>query len=156
MVITLPQSWSNWPGNQALMSLKLSPSVSWGSWCCHKMSCPCPPPKKTTCRRKGLFSLHFHITAHHLRAVRAETQQDRNLEAGADAEAMKESCLLAWSLCLAQPVTAPGPAAQGWHHAHQSLTGKMLCWLAYSPVSWRQFHNWGSLLLDDSNLCQVT
>ena len=37
---------------------------------------------------KGLFSLHFHIAVHHQGKSGQELTQDRNLEAGADAEAI--------------------------------------------------------------------
>jgi len=55
-----------------------------------------------------------------------ESQQEphgRSLEAGRDAEAMEECCLLACSLGLALPafLCNSGPYAQGWHHAYQSL-----------------------------------
>ena len=39
---------------------------------------------------KEFFPFHFWITVHH-QEVRAETQE-RNLESGAEAEAMEESC----------------------------------------------------------------
>lgn len=45
--------------------------------------------------RKGLFILYFHITVHHQRDSGQELSQGRVLEAGADAEAMEGSCLLA-------------------------------------------------------------
>ena len=38
---------------------------------------------------KGLFSLHFHIAVDHQRKSGQELTQGRNLEAGADAEAME-------------------------------------------------------------------
>jgi hypothetical protein len=38
---------------------------------------------------KDLFGLHFQITVHHLRKSEQELTQGRNLEAGADAEAME-------------------------------------------------------------------
>jgi hypothetical protein len=37
---------------------------------------------------KGLFGLHFHITVHHWRKSGQTLKEGRNLEAGADAEAM--------------------------------------------------------------------
>jgi len=39
--------------------------------------------------RKGLFSLHLHIAVHHQRKSGLELIQGRNLEAGADAEAVE-------------------------------------------------------------------
>jgi hypothetical protein len=52
---------------------------------------------KTTWEGKGLFSLLFHITVHHQRKSGQELNQNRNLEAGTNAEAMEEYCLLAYS-----------------------------------------------------------
>jgi hypothetical protein len=45
-------------------------------------------------RGKGSFVLHFHIIVHHQRKTGQKLNQDRNLEAGADAEAI-ECCLMA-------------------------------------------------------------
>ena len=45
-------------------------------------------------RRKHLFSLHIHIAVHHQRKAGLELTQGRNLEVGADAEAMEGCCLL--------------------------------------------------------------
>ena len=72
--------------------------------------------------------------------------QGRNLEAGADAVAMEEHYLLACSACfLIEPRTnSPGMIPP------QPNPKKMLYSLAYSPVIWRHFLTWGSLLSDDS------
>ena len=51
---------------------------------------------------KGLFSLHFHIAVYHQRKSGQEVTLGRNLEAGADAEAVEECCLLACSILFAQ------------------------------------------------------
>jgi hypothetical protein len=40
---------------------------------------------------KSLFSLHFHTAVHHQRKSGQELTQGRNLEAGADAEAMENA-----------------------------------------------------------------
>ena len=56
---------------------------------------------KATCGGKGLFDLHFHATVHHGRKSGQELRQDRNVETGADTEAMEWCCLLgcsSWSL----------------------------------------------------------
>ena len=73
--------------------------------------------EKQVGEKEGLFSLHFHIAVHHQRKSGQELTLGRNLEAGADAEAM-EGCY--W---LASPVLlsllsyrTPGLPAQGWHH----------------------------------------
>ena len=52
---------------------------------------------------KGLFSLHPHIAVYHQRKSGQELTQGKNLEAGADAEAIEGCCLLACFPCLAQP-----------------------------------------------------
>jgi hypothetical protein len=65
---------------------------------------------------KGLFSLRFHIAVQHQRKSGLELTQGRNLEAGADAEAMNWCYLvllpLACSACsLIEPrTTSPGTA----------------------------------------------
>jgi hypothetical protein len=51
--------------------------------------------KQSNMGRTGL-GVHFHITVHHRRKPRQELKQDRNLEAGADAEAMEGCCLLVY------------------------------------------------------------
>jgi hypothetical protein len=38
---------------------------------------------------------------------------------------------------------------------HKSLIKKTPYRLAYSPIIWEHFLNWGSLLSDDFSLCQV-
>jgi hypothetical protein len=60
-----------------------------------------------------------------------EGNQDRNLEAGADAEATEEFCFLACSSCFLTELrtTSPGvvPPTMGCPSPHQSLIKKMLC-----------------------------
>ena len=58
--------------------------------------------QEASCKKKGLFDLHFYITIHHQRKPGQEPKQGRNLEAGSDAEAVEECCLLTCStwLCL--------------------------------------------------------
>jgi hypothetical protein len=53
--------------------------------------------------------------------------------------------------------TRPGmaPPITGWALPHQLLIKEMPYSLACSPVLWRHFLNWGSLLSDDYSLCQV-
>ncbi|KRY94820.1 hypothetical protein T4B_1409, partial [Trichinella pseudospiralis] len=73
---------------------------------------------KASWGEKGLFGLGFHLTVHHQRKSEQELEQGRNLEAGADAEFMKERVLviglllLACSACfLIEPrTTSPGMA----------------------------------------------
>lgn len=57
---------------------------------------------KTSWREEGSFGLHLHVHSA-LKEVIARTQ-NRNLELGADVEAMEQGCLLADSFWLAQPV----------------------------------------------------
>jgi hypothetical protein len=52
---------------------------------------------KAIWKGKGLFYLHVYIIVHHQRKAGQELKQDRNLEAGVDAEAMEGCCLLACS-----------------------------------------------------------
>ena len=52
---------------------------------------------------RSLFSLHFHIAVYHQRKLGQEPTEGRNLEAGADAEAMEGCCLLDCFPWLAQP-----------------------------------------------------
>ena len=58
---------------------------------------------KETWGGEGLFGFHFHITVHRQRKSGQELKQGRNLEAGADAEAMEKGHLLACSFWQAQP-----------------------------------------------------
>jgi hypothetical protein len=58
---------------------------------------------KTTRGRKGLFGLYVHITVHPRGKSGQELKQYGNLEAGADAEAMEECCLLVFSSWLGLP-----------------------------------------------------
>lgn len=53
--------------------------------------------QKASCGGKGLLNLHFHIAIPHQRKSGQEIKQGRNLQVGADAEAMKRCCLLACS-----------------------------------------------------------
>jgi hypothetical protein len=54
--------------------------------------------------RKGLFSIHFHVTDRLLRKSGQEHNQGRDMEAGADTKTMEDCCLLACFPWLAQPV----------------------------------------------------
>jgi hypothetical protein len=59
--------------------------------------------KKASREGKGLLDLCFYTTVPHQRKSGQELKQGRNLEAGADAEAMEGCCFLACSPWLAQP-----------------------------------------------------
>ena len=72
-----------------------------------------------------MFGLYFCTIVHHCRKSGQELKQGRNLEAGADPEAMEGCCLLACSACfLIEPrTTRPGmaPPTMGRALPHQSL-----------------------------------
>jgi hypothetical protein len=86
---------------------------------------------------------HFEIAVCH------QLKQDRNLEAGAEAEAMEGAAywlaLMDCSACflIAPRDTCPGVALPtgSWDPLHQSLTKKMSPRLACGPVLWRYFLN---------------
>jgi hypothetical protein len=85
-----------------LCRIKFANCLSHGLYLCIKHY-----DHEASCGGKGLFSLHFHIAVHHQRKSGQELTQGRNLEAGADAEAMEECCLLdcfPWLAQLAQLV----------------------------------------------------
>ena len=76
--------------------------------------------QKASWEGKGLFGLHFCIAVHHQRKAGQELKQNRNLEAGTEAEAMEGSCLfpMACSACfLIEPRTTSSRVAlpiMGW------------------------------------------
>ena len=73
------------------------------------------------------------------------SKQDRNLEAGADAEAMEGYCLLAFSACFLTETRATSPGmvspTMGWALLYQSLIKNMPYRLAYSPILWGHCRN---------------
>jgi hypothetical protein len=88
------------------------------------------------------------MAAHHWKRSGQELKQARNLETGADVDAMEEGCLLACCPWLTQPafLQTPGPPAWGWHRPqwaeptlHQSLIKEMSYRLAYISVLWKHF-----------------
>ena len=66
--------------------------------------------------------LHFLIPFHYQRKLGPELKQGRNLETGADTEAMEECWLVPHGL-LSLP--SDSPVTKGWGLPHQSLTKKM-------------------------------
>jgi hypothetical protein len=86
-----------------------------------------------------------------------------NLEAGADAGAIEECCLLACSHGLLSLLSYRTQDYQPlgdtiimiWGLPHQSLIKKIPYRLAYSPILWRHFINSGHHLSQDFSLCQV-
>jgi hypothetical protein len=82
---------------------------------------------KATWTGRALFGLHFHIILHQRKSGQ-ELTQGRNLEAGADAEAMEACYLLACFTCFfiePRPIS-PGmaPPAIGWALSYQTLIKK--------------------------------
>ena len=59
--------------------------------------------QKETGKERVYLALYFHIIVHHWRNSMQGLKQGRNLEEGADAEAMKGSCLLAQSTWFVKP-----------------------------------------------------
>jgi hypothetical protein len=57
--------------------------------------------QKATWGGNDLFGLGFPINVHHKRKSEQELKQGRNLEAGADTEAMEACCLLTFLTWLA-------------------------------------------------------
>lgn len=53
--------------------------------------------------------------------------------------------------------TRPGMTTptMGWGLLHHSLIKKTFCQLDYSQILWSHFLSWGSLLSQDSSLCQI-
>jgi hypothetical protein len=112
------------------------------------------------------------ISAYNVECI-MKGNQGRNLEAGTNAEAIKEYCLLAWSPWLAQPafVYHPGPPYPGWHDMGRSMV--LRGWIpphqskkkpnnnkkanrrGYRPVLWRHSLNRDSVFQNDSSLGQV-
>ena len=104
---------------------------------------------KATWGEKGLFGLHFHITIYHQRN-QARLEQGRNLEVGADAEALGGGGVLltglhlvACSACfLIEPRTiCPGMAPSKIREAlpHHSLIKKLSYKLTCSLILRRHF-----------------
>ena len=85
------------------------------------------------------FSLQLPLTI-------TEGNQERRLEAGTEAEAREECCLLACSLWLVQPnfLYLPGSLAQGGHHVQSA--GPFHINLKWS-IWWGDVLNWGFLFL---------
>ena len=92
---------------------------------------------KETWGGKGLFGLHFHITVHHQRKSEQELKQGRDLETGADAEAMEE-CRPSHALLTVLSYRTQDHEPRGLYYlqwagsSHQSVTKKKLCRLVYS------------------------
>lgn len=79
----------------------------------------------------------------------------RSLEAETEAEAMEESCLLAWSSWLVLPATSPGwhcPPVS-WALPHQSIIKCLMGFLIGNLAE--VFSQLRSLSSDNSDLCQL-
>jgi len=102
--------------------------------------------QKASWEARGLFSLLFHIAVYHQKTSGQKLKQVKNLEVGADAEAMEGCCFLACSSWLAQPVLLMGPTTTrpemapptvSWALPHQSLIKK----IPSSQILWRDSLN---------------
>ena len=80
--------------------------------------------------RKGLFSLHFNIAVHHQTKSGQELTKSRNIEAGVDAEAIKECSLLSYRTQKYQP-------RNGTIHNGPSHPWSLIEKIPYSWISWR-------------------
>ena len=105
--------------------------------------------------RKGLFSLHFHITVHHHRKLGLELKQVRKQELmqrpWRDVPYWLPSpgllSLLSYRTQNHQPRDSTTLGPSPW-----SLIEKM----PYSWISWRHFLNWSSFLCDNSSYVKLT
>ena len=104
---------------------------------------------------KGLFSLHFHTAVDHQRKSGLELTQGKNLEAGANAEAMEECCLVACFPWLAQLALLQNPRLPAHRWYHPQWTYPFFEKMPNSWISWRHFLKGGSFPCDNSSLCQV-
>lgn len=123
------------------------------------------PWPKAFWRRK--WFIHFHVTAHHWGKSGGgggRQKQDRNLEAGVDAEAMIGAVhwLAPHDLCCL-PFMEPRMASPEVCLLTICWASSIYHWLrkcpivlsAYSLIFWSPFLYWGSRPLDDSSLRQV-
>jgi hypothetical protein len=87
--------------------------------------------------------------------------QGRNLEVGADVEAMDGCCLLTAPHGLSSLLSyrtqnhRSTPLTMDWTRLHQLLIKNMSYRLAYSTVLGRHFLSWGFHLSNGSSLCQA-
>lgn len=86
--------------------------------------------------RKGLFHSNFHIPVYHQRHWGQELKQNKNMESGAEAEAMESAAYWLYPHCF---LLAPRLPSQDWPYPHQSLIHTMPYRLAYSLVLWSRF-----------------
>jgi hypothetical protein len=114
--------------------------------------------KKQVREEGASFSLHFHVTVHHQRKSGQELTQDRNLEAGADAEAMEGCCLLAcfsWLAQLAYKIQDHQSRDGTTHNGlGPPLLDHQLRKLLTAGSHGGIFLKGGSILCDNSSLCQ--
>ena len=118
-----------------------------GYYCCDRT-----PWLKTTWGRKGLFHSSFHITVHQKQGGQ-ELKAGWNLEAGADAEAMK-CCLLACSPWLVQLSFLQTQNHQPRDASNHNGLATLPFPTAESYGGWH-FLNWSVFLSGNSSLCQV-
>ena len=114
---------------------------------------------------KGLFCLHFHITAHQQRKSGLELKfKAGNLRQELMQKPWRNDTyrfvlhgLLSLLSNRTQATTTSGltPLTMVWALLPQSLIKKMPYRLAYSPIWWSHFLNWSSLFPGDFNLNEV-
>ena len=110
--------------------------------------------------KKGFISLTvLYLIVHHQNKWGQKPKQGRNLETLADAEATEKNYWLSpktWSTWFHVGPRITGPVvaspSMSWTLSHLSLIKKMPYSLAYRTILQGHFLNWGSLLIDDSNL----
>lgn len=123
----------------------------------------CPVIKrwaKPTWGQEGSLRLKHYSTL--LREV-GEGTQGRNMGAGVEAKPWRNAAYwLSFRFCSAFTSYHQGPPARGttttltWAYNNQSAIKKTLHGLAYRPIWWKRFANWGSFLPDDTGLYKLT
>jgi hypothetical protein len=105
---------------------------------------------------KGLFTLHFHIAAHHWKKLGLELKQVREQELmqrpWRDVLYWLASPGLLSLLSYRTKTTSPEMAPPTRGLSPWSLIEKM----PYSWISWRHFLNWSSFLCDNSSCVKLT
>lgn len=101
--------------------------------------------------RKGLVSLHLHVTVHHWRKSRQE------LKAGTKIDAVEGHHVLvcSYSSLGTQDQPPSSWSTASWTLSFQSSIEKMHHRLGHKPIPLGHFLNWDSLFQNSPDLCQV-
>jgi len=99
-----------------------------------------------------LFSLYLHIAVYHQRKSGKEITQGRNLEAGADAEAMAWGVLLTVLTGLLPLACSACSYRTQYYHNVPSHPWSLIEKMPYSWISWRHFLKGGSFPCGNSRL----